>query len=151
MQAAWAEFSDLEQTPAGVALMIEMAFGHVDQQDDVAALQWLERLLPVAERLDLLPSTACALQRKSGTLFRLVRPREALILQRGVHELAVVNDLERIHLNTRTVLTFYEQFDDPRAGLAMAREGLEIAGSSWVRAVRLRDGRQRSVVCDPDR
>jgi hypothetical protein len=127
MQAAWAEFSDLEQTPPGVALMLEMAASHVDEQDDVAALQWLERLLPVAERLDLLPSTASALQRKSGILFRLVRPREALILQRGVHELAVVNDLERTHLNTRTVLTFYEQFDDPRAGLAMAREGLEIA------------------------
>ena len=28
---------------------------------------------------------------------------------------------------TRTLLTFYEQFDDPVAGLAMAREGLEVA------------------------
>ncbi len=127
MQAAWAEFSDLEETPAGVALMLEMASANVDAQDDVGALAWIERLLPVAERLDLLQSTATALQRKSGILFRLVRPREALILQRGVHELAVVNDLERVHLATRTVLTFYEQFDDPRAGLAMAREGLEIA------------------------
>jgi hypothetical protein len=60
-------------------------------------------------------------------LFRLDRPREAIILLRGAHELAVANDLEEVHRSTRTILTFREQFVDPAAGLAMAREGLEIA------------------------
>ena len=127
LQAAWEEFSDLEEAPAGVALMLEMASAHIAANDDLTALTWLERLLPVSERLDLLGQTAAALQRLSTLLFRLDRPREALILQRGTHELALANDLERVHLSTRTVLTFYEQFADPGAGLAMAREGLEIA------------------------
>jgi hypothetical protein len=124
---AWEEFSDLEGTPAGVALMHQISRGYASTNDDASVLAWLERLLPVAERLDLLEPTALGLQRLSSTLYRLDRPREALILLRGTHELAVANDLETVHQGTRTVLTFYEQWAEPAAGLAMAREGLEIA------------------------
>jgi class 3 adenylate cyclase len=124
---AWEEFPDLEGTPAGVALMSQLSSGYV-HRDDLAVLAWLERLLPIAERLDLLPQTAAALSRLSGTLYRLNRPREALIILRGTHELAVANGLVDVDRDTRTSLTWYEQFADPGAGLAMAREGLEIAG-----------------------
>jgi len=124
---AWEEFADLEATPAGVALMQEIARGYVGRKDDPAAIVWVERLLPVAERLDLLAETTRALARLSSVLFRLDRPREGIILLRGAHELAVANDLEEVHRSTRTILTFREQFVDPAAGLAMAREGLEIA------------------------
>jgi len=123
---AWEEFSDLEATPAGVALMQVIARGYMPT-DSATAAAWLERLLPVAERLDLLPQTAAALARLSGALYRLNRPREALILLRGTHELAVANDLREVHRGTRTSLTFREQFADPAAGLTMAREGLAIA------------------------
>ena len=124
---AWEAYADLEQTPAGVALMLQLAAGYTDRGDDAAALTWLERSLPIAERLDLLPQIAAGLARLSGVLYRLDRPRQALILLRGTHELAVANGLVDVHLRTRTSLTFYEQFADPAAGLAMAREGLEIA------------------------
>ena len=123
----WEEFSDLEQTRAGVALMLEIAASFTTMKDDAAMLAWTERLLPIAERLDLLRETATALARLSSALYRLDRPREALILLRGTHELAVSNDLEMVHRSTRTILTFYEQFADPLAGLAMTREGLELA------------------------
>jgi hypothetical protein len=124
---AWEEFADLEATPAGVALMLETARAYRNVNDDEQVLVWLERLLPVAERLDLLEKTASALARLSSTLFRLQRPREALILLRGTHELAMANELEEVHRGTRTILTFYEQFANPAAGLAMGREGLDIA------------------------
>lgn len=124
---AWEEFSDLEATPAGVALMLELSSGYFGRGEYGDVLAWLERLLPVAERLDLLPQTATGLARLSGTLYRVNRPREALILLRGTHELAVANDLVDVDRGPRTQLTFFEQFADPGAGLAMAREGLEIA------------------------
>ncbi|MGH2406654.1 MAG: AAA family ATPase [Candidatus Limnocylindrales bacterium] len=124
---AWEEFSDLEATPAGVALMLEMTRGYVDRQEFDTCLTWLERMLPVAERLDLLPQTAAGLARLSSVLVRVNRPRESLILLRGTHELAVASGLEDVDRGTRTTLTFYEQFADPVAGLAMAREGMEIA------------------------
>jgi len=123
---AWEEFSDLEASPAGVSLMLGIAMGY-SRHMEAESLVWLERLLPIAERLDLLPETAAGLARLSGALFRLNRPRESLILLRGTHELATSNDLFGVSRGTRTILTFYEQFADPVAGLAMAREGLDIA------------------------
>jgi len=124
---AWEEFGDLEATPAGVALMLQLSGGYLHGDNEQEVLVWLERLLPVAERLDLLPDTAAGLARLSGVLYRLNRPQQALILLRGTHELAVANNLLDVSRVTRTQLTFLEQFADPAAGLAMAREGLEIA------------------------
>ncbi len=127
IEPAWEEFSDLEGTAVGVQLMLALAQSHVGL-DDARALVLLERMLPVAERLDLLPETAHALSTVAGILYRTDRPRQALITLRGTHAMAVANGLVEVDRNTRTSLTFYEQFADPRAGLAMAKEGLEIAG-----------------------
>ncbi len=124
---AWEEFKDLEETPAGVALMQRITSGYLHGNDETV-LAWIERLLPVSERLDLLPETAAALARLSSTYYRLGRPRESMILLRGTHELAVTHHLVQVDRDTRVQLTFLEQIADPRAGLAMAREGLEIAG-----------------------
>jgi class 3 adenylate cyclase len=125
---AWEEFSDLEGTPAGVHLMLQLSSAYLQRADgDSMTLSWVERLLPVAERLDLQAQTAAGLSRLSGALFRAGRPQQALILLRGTHDLAVATGLVDVDRNTRISLTWYEQFADPGAGLAMAREGLEIA------------------------
>ena len=124
---AWTEFADLEETPAGVDLMLQVSAGYVGIDDGPAVLTWLERALPIAERLNLTPQIADGLARLSSVLYRMERPEESLILLRGVHDLAVANGLDGVHRRTRTALTFYEQFADPVAGLAMTREGLEIA------------------------
>jgi len=125
---AWEEFADLEETPAGVALMLQLSTAFSYVKDDRAALEWVERLLPIAERLDRPADTAAALSRLSGSLWKLDRPLESLIILRGTHELAVANGLGDVDRSTRTSLTFREQFADPAAGLALARDGLEIAG-----------------------
>jgi class 3 adenylate cyclase/tetratricopeptide (TPR) repeat protein len=124
----WEEFSDLEATPAGVRLMLALTGAFVANEDYDSARTWLERLLPIAERLDLLPELAEGLSRRSGVLYRANRPREALIVLRGTHQLAVTNGILDVEVGTRTQLTFGEQFADPVAGLALAREGLELAG-----------------------
>jgi class 3 adenylate cyclase len=128
--AAWEEFADLEETPAGVDLMLQVSAGYVGIEDEPSVLIWLERALPLAERLNLTPLIADGLARLSSVLYRLERPEESLILLRGVHDLAVANGLDAVHRRTRTALTFYEQFADPVTGLAMTREGLEIASRS---------------------
>jgi len=60
-------------------------------------------------------------------LIRTQRPAEAMMLLRGAHEMALANNLESVHRRSRTLICFYEQFDDPPVGLALAREGLEYA------------------------
>jgi hypothetical protein len=50
-----------------------------------------------------------------------------MVLLRGAHQLAVANDLRDDELIARVLLTYHEQWGEPAAGLALAREGLEIA------------------------
>jgi class 3 adenylate cyclase/tetratricopeptide (TPR) repeat protein len=128
--AAWTEFADLEETPAGVDLMLQVSAGYVGVEDEPSVMLWLERALPIAERLNLTLQIADGLARLSSVLYRMDRPEESLILLRGVHDLAMANGFDGVHRRTRTALTFYEQFADPVAGLAMTREGLEIASRS---------------------
>ncbi len=124
---AWEEFADLAETLPGAALMGSIAIAHVDRDAYADALGWIDRALPVAEHFGVTPVLARLIAMRSSCLYRTERPNEALILLRGVHTVAVANDFWRVHQNTRTQLTFFEQFADPVAGLAMAREGLEIA------------------------
>jgi class 3 adenylate cyclase len=126
LERAWAEFSDLEETQAGVDLMLGLTFAYRGLADNERALLWLDRLLPVAERLGDLESIARGLQGRGITLALSGRSREGVILLRGSHQLALANDFRDVEKGCRTLLTFYEQWGDPAAGLALGREGLEI-------------------------
>jgi len=125
---AWAEFSDLEQTPAGVALMHAIARTHHWATNDAAgAVPWFDRLLPIAERLGLLEATAWGIHGRGMALIETGRPREGMVLLRGAHELAVANDLRDVEFDARIFMTYVEQWGEPATGLALARDGLEIA------------------------
>ena len=125
IQKVWDEFSDLEETQAGVEMMSVMAHVHSGLADNRSALAWVDRYLPVAERLgDLLPIARGLLSRGTN-LSVLGRPREGIILLRGAHQLALTNDLREVELQGRILLTFYEQWGDPAAGVALGREGIE--------------------------
>ena len=123
---AWAEFSDLEQTPAGVRLMDAIAWTYLGLDDAAGALPWFDRLLPIAERLGLLEATAAGILGRGESLLMMGRPREGMVLLRGAHQLAVAHDLATIELGARILMTYHEQWGEPAVGLALAREGLEI-------------------------
>jgi class 3 adenylate cyclase/predicted ATPase len=123
---SWEEFSDLEQTPAGVALMQRVAWTYLNQDDAGGAMTWWDRLLPIAERLGLLEGTADGILGRGESLLRTGRPREGMVLLRGAHQLAIANDLRDAELGARVLLTYHEQWGEPAVGLALAREGLEI-------------------------
>jgi hypothetical protein len=126
IETLWEEFSDLEQTQAGVELMLGFMRAYRALADSENALLWTDRLLPVAERLRDMQAVARGLHGRGVSLIVSGRPSEGLMLLRGSHQLALANDLAEVELGTRVQLTFYEQWGDPAAGLALAREGLEI-------------------------
>ena len=130
----WDEFSDLEQTQAGVDVMSAIQRAYNALGDHGNALAWVDRLLPIAERLGDLPSIARGIQRRGIGLVVTGRPREGLILLRGVHQLALANDVRDVELGCRVLLTFYEQWGDPKAGLELGREGLDIGRRRGSRA-----------------
>jgi class 3 adenylate cyclase len=134
LEPLWEEFADLEQTQAGVELMVGLMRAYRGIADSERALLWADRLLPVAERLGDLRSIARALQGRGFSLTALGRPNEGIILLRGAHRLALANDLTEVELATRVQLTFLEQWGDPAAGLALGREGLEIGRQRGSRA-----------------
>ncbi|HYM83308.1 MAG TPA: hypothetical protein VEY67_04070, partial [Candidatus Dormibacteraeota bacterium] len=111
--------------PETIALMgrIARAYSMADQQP--LALEWTDRLLPLAERLDLVEDIAYGwLGRMRGLA---ERSRESLVLVRAALDLALTHDLLTTEARARTILTFMEVSVDPRAGLAEARDGLERA------------------------
>ncbi len=124
---AWDEFADLEATPVGVKLMgqIASAYGKLDRPAE--EIVWLDRLIPIAERLDLLDELVGALLGRGVSLAGTDRPREGLLLLRGAHAMALANGFRDRERGGRTLLTFWEQWAEPAAGLELAREGLEIA------------------------
>jgi len=123
---AWEEFADLEQTPVGVELMVALVRAYRGRNDWTNSLAWIDRYLPIAERLGLLEPTARGIMGRGVTLLSIGRPREGLVLLRGAHQLALANDLGEVEFNARVLETFYEQWGSPAAGLALGREGFEI-------------------------
>jgi hypothetical protein len=134
IQQLWDEFSDLEQTRAGVELMLGFMRAYRGLAETEKALTWTDRLLPVAERIGDLQAIARGLQGRGIGLLVNGRPNEGIILLRGAHQLAAANDLDDVELSSRVLLTFYEQWGDPRAGLALGREGIEIGRHRGSRA-----------------
>ncbi len=126
LMAAWTEFADLEETPAGVELMSAIASCYTGLARGTEALPWTDRCLPVAERLGLLEQTARTMNTRASALLMQGRSWEGQAALRGAHQLALTNDIQDVELVARILITFGAQWGDPAAGLAFAREGLEI-------------------------
>jgi class 3 adenylate cyclase len=123
---AWAEFSDLEETVAGVDLMSALATCYLGLNDRAAAIAWQDRFMPIAERLGHLDAVILGLIGRGTARLMVGQPREGMVLLRGAHQLAIANGLPFREQNARVLMTFFEQWGEPAAGLALAREGLEI-------------------------
>ncbi len=133
LDAAWAEFSDLEATPAGVELMVAMERASRGRNDQATSLAWVERYLPISERLGLLEPTARGILGRGIILINNNRPREGLVLLRGAHEFAMANQLHEVEFNARILMTFFEQWGEPVRGLELGREGFEIGSRRGTR------------------
>jgi class 3 adenylate cyclase len=124
--AAWDEFSDLEQTRAGLQLILEIGGGYatLGMADD---LMWRERAVSIAERLDVPEELSMALNGLGGTWINRGRPRAGLMILRGSHAAALEHGYSWAERQARNLLSFYEQWNDPANGLRLVRDAFEIA------------------------
>ncbi len=113
------------QDPPAAAMMGALARAYRMHDEPARAVEWAERVLALAERLDLVDEIVAGLLSRAGGL--VGRPREAGALIRAALDLAVTNGLVDVEPRARTILTFVEVRRDPRSGLASARTGLERA------------------------
>ncbi|HEX8025305.1 MAG TPA: AAA family ATPase, partial [Candidatus Limnocylindrales bacterium] len=126
LDQAWAEFSDLEETPGGVALMTAYSRANRALNKGPESLAWTDRLMPIAERLRLLEDIARGILNRGSAYIFVGRPVEGMVLMRGAHQHAQANGFIDIELNARVLITFFEQWGDPALGVALTKEGLEI-------------------------
>ena len=113
------------QTRGQIALMGAVARAYTMNDQQAEAVAWTERLLPIAERLDLVEEIATGWLARMRSLTG--RMREARILVEGALHLATTYGLVDVETRARTILTFIHVADDPGVGLAEARAGLDRA------------------------
>ncbi len=124
---AWEEFSDLAETPQGVKVIEALAKSLSTMGRRAEALPLADRMIAIADRLDLLEDLAGAIVSRGQLLLNMDRPSEGMVLMRGGHAMALAGGFRAPELSARTLLTFREQWGEPVEGVRLAREGFDIA------------------------
>ncbi|MFN2418077.1 MAG: AAA family ATPase [Candidatus Limnocylindria bacterium] len=127
LEAARQEYADLDGDPILVALDGQLARAYFFLEQAEHAIETADRVLAVAEHLNLVHITADTLVTKGTALIMVGRSREGLMLISGGGQLAEANDMPDAALRAAINRGFAESLDDPRAALASAREGLALA------------------------
>ena len=114
LRAATEEYPELEGQPAMVSVGAQLARAYMLHEEPQVALEWAERTLAAAERLDMVAEVAEAMNTKALVLQILGRFIEATTTLRGVLWLAEQNGLTQAELRAYNNLSFLLATADPR-------------------------------------
>jgi class 3 adenylate cyclase/tetratricopeptide (TPR) repeat protein len=118
---------DVGSDPALVELHARLAQAYMRAEQNDLAVEWADRALAGAERLDMLPAIAEGMITKATAMGSVGRMRESEALLKGVLDFADENDLPASQMRARLNLSNWMWTTDPRRGLMVARDGIEIA------------------------
>ncbi|HEY8869717.1 MAG TPA: adenylate/guanylate cyclase domain-containing protein [Candidatus Limnocylindrales bacterium] len=133
LEAARAEFADLEAAPAGAAIGGQLARAAYLNGNVRRAIEIADPVLETAEHLDLGPIVADTLITKGSALAQLGRMTEGLALLRAGQDLAERHGLSEAVSRAMSNRAWYEVYQDPRSVLEMVRLGMVVAHRSGVR------------------
>ena len=133
LKAATEEFPELEGQPAMVSVGAQLARAYMLREEPQVALEWAERTLVAAERLDMVAEVAEAMNTKALVLQILGRFIESTTTLRGVLWLAEQHNLTQAELRAYNNLSFLLVTADPRTGLEVAQVGIERASKVGAR------------------
>jgi class 3 adenylate cyclase/tetratricopeptide (TPR) repeat protein len=127
LEPVLADLPEQGADPAVVTLLASIARAYALSDRAGPALEYADRALVLAERMDLVSLIADAVTTKGVALSATGRTREAAILMEGVLRLAEEEGLRTAELRAQMNISMYRYPDDPRSGLAAARAGAERA------------------------
>jgi class 3 adenylate cyclase/tetratricopeptide (TPR) repeat protein len=127
LEAASAEFADLEGDAVGAALGGQLARANFLTGNHRRAVEIADPVLRTAEHLDLVPIVVDTLVTKGSALAGDGRSTEGLALLRAGQELAEKHGLAYTLLRAVSNRAAMESSRDPRAALEIARTGLAAA------------------------
>jgi hypothetical protein len=108
-------------------MMSQLARAFMLHEQPQLSVEWADRALVAAERLDLIAEIADAMNTRALGLQIVGRFREASTNLRGVLALAKEHGLVHAELRAYNNLSFMLAADDPRACITLAAEGVERA------------------------
>jgi len=136
LEPASAEFADLADEPAGIALGGQLARAYAFVDDNRRAIEVVDRVLEAAEHADLPAIVADSLVTKGTALATLGRAVEGLGAIRAGRELAESRGFGETVLRADNNRGFVDGVRDPRAALETIRAGLALArrlgARTWV-------------------
>ncbi len=128
--AALPALAELENEASIVAVWAALSRAHMLHGETALAVEWADRALPLAERLDMVPEIADLLNTRATALGFGGRNREAVAGLRGVLEMSSSYGLSYAALRARINLSSVLGVEDPLGALRIASEGFEEAKRS---------------------
>ena len=132
-EAAESGFADMSDDPAVIGIGAQGARAALLAWEPRHAMEIADRILPAAERNDVVPAVAELLICKGSALAEMGRDREGAAVIRGGLDLALAAGLPRVALRGFSTLGDYLRSRDPRGALETARDGLSLARRLGVR------------------
>ncbi|MEO6060182.1 MAG: adenylate/guanylate cyclase domain-containing protein, partial [Candidatus Limnocylindria bacterium] len=128
--AALPALAELEDDASIVAVWAALARAYMLHGDTGPAVEWADRALPLAERLDMVPEIADLLNTRATALGFGGRIRESVAGLRGVLEMSASYGLSYAAGRARVNLSSVLSEEDPRGAWRIALEGFEEAKRS---------------------
>jgi len=135
LEAAEPDVADLAPDPVVVDLWIGLA--RLAGNDQAVRLRWVDRALPDAEALGLVPSVVEGLGQKGIALSLLGRPLEARALMEAALRMALDAGRSAESVRAAFQLALILIDTDPRAGIAVSRQAVELAQRYGIGPLRL--------------
>jgi tetratricopeptide (TPR) repeat protein len=127
ISGALPELAGLEGDASIVHVWGALSRAYMLHGDMLPSVEWADRALPLAERLDMVPEIADILNTRATALGYGGRIREAAAGLRGVLEMSTSYALPNAILRARINLSSVLSLEDPRAGWRIAADGFEDA------------------------
>jgi class 3 adenylate cyclase/tetratricopeptide (TPR) repeat protein len=121
------ELAGLEDDASIVAVWAALSRAYMLHGDNLPSVEWADRALPLAERLDMVPEIADILNTRATALGYGGRIRESVAGLRGVLEMSTSYSLPNAALRARVNLSSVLTVEDPTAGWRIAADGFEDA------------------------
>jgi class 3 adenylate cyclase/tetratricopeptide (TPR) repeat protein len=125
--AALPALAGLEEDASIVAVWGALSRAYMLHGDYVPSVEWADRALPLAERLDMVPEIADILNTRVTSLGFGGRIRESVAGLRGVLEMSSSYELPNAVLRARVNLSLVLSLEDPVASWRIAAQGFEDA------------------------
>ncbi|MFI5035808.1 MAG: adenylate/guanylate cyclase domain-containing protein [Acidimicrobiales bacterium] len=132
-QAAFERLGEGGDPRARAELAQNLARTKANSRDSSGALEWAERALTIAERIDNAPLFSGALGARSYALFNLGRHQEAVMLGRGRAEMAEASESLREQAEAKMALSLYCLPDDVQEAYRASLETAELGRRAGVR------------------